>query len=101
MSSSKEEEARAVTLQLVSAYGALLGQKRWDEWIELWAEEGELCFPFAPLGRKSVYRGRAQILAYMSAVGRVAADALGTIRLFRCRTRTSRWRSSPSKDTPR
>jgi ketosteroid isomerase-like protein len=43
---------------------------------------GELCFPFAPLGRKSVYRGRAEILAYMSSVGRVAADALDTVRLF-------------------
>ncbi len=66
----------------MSAYQALLGQKRWDEWIELWTEDGELCFPFAPLGRKSVYRGRPEILAYMSAVGRVALDALDTVRLF-------------------
>jgi hypothetical protein len=39
---------RAARLRLVSVYGALLGQKRWGEWIELWAEDGQLCFPFAP-----------------------------------------------------
>jgi uncharacterized protein len=80
--SSSEDDARAATLRLVSAYGALLGQKRWDEWIELWAEDGELRFPFAPLGRKSICRGRAEILAYMSAAGRVVADTHETVRLY-------------------
>lgn len=81
-SSSQDDDVRAATLQLVGDYQVLIAQKRWDEWIELWAEDGELCFPFAPLGRKSVYRGRAEILDYMSAVGRVAVDSLETGRLF-------------------
>jgi hypothetical protein len=37
MASSEDDDTRAATLRLVSAYQAMLGQKRWDEWIELWA----------------------------------------------------------------
>jgi uncharacterized protein len=81
-SSSEDDDVRAATLQLVGAYQTLLIEKRWDEWIELWAEDGELCFPFAPPGRKSVYRGRAEILGYMREVGRVVVDSLETGRLF-------------------
>jgi ketosteroid isomerase-like protein len=77
-----DDDVRAATLALVGAYQALLVEKRWDEWIELWAEDGELCFPFAPLGRKSVYRGRAEILGYMREVGRVVVDSLATGQLF-------------------
>ena len=54
----------------------------WKEWIELWAEDGELEFPFAPGGRQRTYRGKAEILAYMSAAsGRVAVDSLAHVRL--------------------
>ncbi|WP_158090368.1 nuclear transport factor 2 family protein [Mycobacterium sp. IEC1808] len=80
--SSGDDDTRAAMLQLVGAYQTLLVEKRWEEWIELWAEDGELFFPFAPLGRKSVYRGRAEILGYMKDVSRVAVDTLDTIRLF-------------------
>lgn len=79
---SADDDVRAATLKLVGAYQTLLAEKRWDEWIDLWAEDAELSFPFAPLGRKSVYRGRAEILGYMSAVGRVVVDSLDTARLF-------------------
>ncbi|HEY3889555.1 MAG TPA: nuclear transport factor 2 family protein [Caulobacteraceae bacterium] len=78
-----DDDPRAATLQLVRAYQNLLGQKRWDEWIELWAEDGVLDFPFAPAGRQRTYRGKAEILAYMSATpGRVAVDAVDQVRLF-------------------
>jgi ketosteroid isomerase-like protein len=77
-----DDDVRAATLQVVGAYQALLVEKRWAEWIELWAEDGELCFPFAPLGRKSIYRGRAEIRDYMSEVGRVVVDSLVTGQLF-------------------
>jgi ketosteroid isomerase-like protein len=73
-----DDDVRAATLQLVGTYQALLVEKRWDEWIELWAEDAQLCFPFAPLGRKSVYRGQAEILAYMREVSRVVVDSLET-----------------------
>jgi hypothetical protein len=83
MPSTEDEGAvREATLRVVRDYQTLLGQKRWDEWSELWAEDGELCFPFAPPGRQSTYRGRAEIRAYMSAVGRVAVDALESVRLY-------------------
>lgn len=78
---STDDEIRAATFALVSAYQTLLGQGRWEEWIALWAEDGELDFPFAPKGRQRTYRGKAQILAYMSATpGRVAVDALDQVR---------------------
>lgn len=78
-----QDEQRAQTLKVASAYQTLLGQQRWAEWIELWAEDGELDFPFAPKGRQRTYRGKAEILAYMSATpGRVAIDAIEAMRLF-------------------
>lgn len=87
--SSTDDDARAATLRLVSAYQTLLGQKRWDDWIALWVEDGELDFPFAPEGRQRRYRGRAEILAYMSATpGRVAVDAVDQARLFPMRDPT-------------
>jgi ketosteroid isomerase-like protein/alkylhydroperoxidase family enzyme len=76
-----DDDIRAATLQLVGSYQALLLEKRWDDWIQLWDEDGELSFPFAPLGRKSVYRGREEILGYMSEVGRVSVESLKTFRL--------------------
>jgi uncharacterized protein len=79
---SNDDDLRAMTMQIVGAYQALLVEKRWDEWIELWAEDGELCFPFAPLGRKSVYRGHSEIRDYMSEVGRVVVDSLVTGQLI-------------------
>jgi len=78
-----DDERRAQTFAVASAYQTLLGQQRWDEWIELWAEDGELDFPFAPKGRQRTYRGKAEILAYMSATpGRVAVDGVDKIRFF-------------------
>ena len=82
MAPPPDDDVRAATLQLVGAYQQLLVEKRWDEWIQLWAEDAELCFPFAPLGRKSVYRGHAEIVGYMKEVGRVVVDSLASGRLF-------------------
>ena len=78
-----DDPQRAATLRLVSAYQTLLGQKRWDEWIGLWSDDGELDFPFAPAGRQRTYRGKDEILGYMRATpGRVAVDAVDQVRLF-------------------
>lgn len=71
-----DDDVRDKTMQIVGAYQQLLVEKRWDEWIELWAEDGELWFPFAPLGRQSVYRGHDEIRGYMCDVGRVVVDSL-------------------------
>lgn len=70
-----DDEIRARTMQVATAYQTLLG--KWDEWIELWAEDGELEFPFAPTGRQSIYRGKADILAYMKAAsGKMKIDGV-------------------------
>lgn len=46
-------------------YSSLFYQQRWDEWIDLWTDDGVLEFPYAPPGRRSRYVGKAEILAYM------------------------------------
>jgi hypothetical protein len=80
--SSNDDARRAATLKLMGDYQTLIGQRRLDEWIELWAEDGVLEFPYAPAGRRRAYRGKADILAYMKhATGRVAADSVEQMRI--------------------
>jgi hypothetical protein len=79
---SNDDERRAATLKLMGDYQTLIGQRRFDEWIELWAEDGVLEFPYAPAGRRHAYQGKADILAYMKhATGRVAADSVEQMRI--------------------
>jgi ketosteroid isomerase-like protein len=67
-------------MQVATAYQTLLG--KWDEWIELWADDGELEFPFAPAGRQSIYRGKAEILAYMKAAsGKMKIDGITAMKI--------------------
>jgi hypothetical protein len=76
-------ETRERTKALAGAYLALISAGKLDEWIELWTEDGVLEFPFAPKGRQRVYRGRAEILAYMkAAVGKLTVDAVETARTY-------------------
>ena len=78
-----DDEKRTGTLQLVGAYQTLLREKRWQEWIDLWADDGELDFPFAPEGRQRTYRGKDEILTYMSGTpGRVVIDAVEKVKVF-------------------
>jgi ketosteroid isomerase-like protein len=64
------------------AYQSLITEKRWDEWAELWAENGVCEFPYAPRGRKNAYVGRAEILAYMSGTtGKVTIDGTDDLRV--------------------
>ena len=77
------ESLRARTLEIVQSYGALLVQQRWNDWIALWADDGELDFPFAPAGRRRSYRGKTDILAYMSATpGKMAIEGIDHRRVF-------------------
>ena len=81
--SSNDDARRAETLKLMGDYQTLLGRGRLDEWIDLWADEGVLEFPYGPAGRRRAYRGKADILAYMKhATGRVAADSVEQMRIF-------------------
>jgi len=80
--STNEDDVRANTFQLIVAYRDFMSQQRWEEWIKLWAEDGVLEFPFAPTGRQRIYRGRAEIQAYMSAAaGKIAIDSMENMRL--------------------
>src|ERR1700728_2494512 len=80
--SSNDDERRAATLKLMRDYQTLIGQRRFDEWIELWADDGVLEFPYAPAGRRRAYLGKADILAYMKhATGRIAADSVEQMRI--------------------
>ena len=77
-----DDEIRAQTLKIATAYQTLIGRGAWDEWIELWAEDGTLEFPYAPPGRQSIYRGKAEILAYMkAATGKMKIDSIGAMRV--------------------
>jgi ketosteroid isomerase-like protein len=62
---ASDDDIRAKTLQVATAYLTTMGD--WDAWTALWAEDGELEFPYAPVGRQSIYRGQAEIRDYMMA----------------------------------
>jgi len=81
--SSNDDARRAATQTLMGAYHTLLAQRRFDEWIELWSDDGVLEFPYAPAGRRRAYQGKADILAYMKhATGRIVADSVEQMRVF-------------------
>ena len=78
-----EDEIRARTLKLVSDYQTLVGQRRFDEWFELWAEDGIFEMPFAPHGRRRTYRGKEAIRAnIMKSMGRVTVEAVDYFRVL-------------------
>jgi hypothetical protein len=83
MTHQDDDAVRAATLRLMSDYQRLISQPGDTGWIDLWAEDGVLEFPYAPAGRKSVYTGKAEIAAYMAHVsGRVKIDGLDSLQVF-------------------
>ena len=77
-----DDEIRADTMRVMLAYQRLIAEKRWAEWIKLWAEDGVCEFPYAPRGRKNAYVGKAEILTYMSGTtGKVAVDGVDNMRV--------------------
>lgn len=61
-----QENARNQTLALLERYQMLIMSKDWDNWIELWADDGVCEFPFAPKGHVQKLVGKSDILDYMS-----------------------------------
>ena len=61
-----DDEVRGQTLKLVETYQMLVTQQRFDEWIELWADDGECEFPYMPEGRDPVLVGKATIYEQMT-----------------------------------
>lgn len=60
-----QEDAQNQTLALLQRYQTLIMSKDWDNWIELWADDGVCEFPFAPEGHARKLVGKADILGYM------------------------------------
>lgn len=62
-----DDDVREVNLGLMQQYQTLLLEHRFDEWIELWADDGICEFPFARPERPKILKGKAEILSYMTA----------------------------------
>ena len=79
---TNSDELRAQTLKLLQSHQALLVERRFDEWIELWAENGTCEFPYAPDGRPRLLQGRKAILAYMRGYPEwIAIDSIAEMRV--------------------
>src|SRR5664280_1991614 len=53
-----------------------------DKWINLWADDAILEFPFAPKNRPSIYRGKQDILTYMSSTTRsIVVDSVAELKI--------------------
>ncbi|HEY4344989.1 MAG TPA: nuclear transport factor 2 family protein [Parvibaculum sp.] len=74
---------RAATNRIAEQFMMLLAERKWDEWSDLWAEDGVLEFPFAPPGRRSRYEGKVDILNYMkAAVGKMKIDTVDYYEVY-------------------
>jgi len=78
---SGEDKVREQTLGIARSYMMLLKDRRFDEWIELWAEDGICEFPYAPEGRR-LLEGKKAIYAYMTSYPEVMAiDSVAELRV--------------------
>ena len=77
-----DESPRLTTLTLMQQYQTLLTEARFDEWIELWADDGVCEFPFAGPERPRLLQGKEQILAYMTDYpSRISIDGVNELRV--------------------
>jgi uncharacterized protein YbjT (DUF2867 family)/ketosteroid isomerase-like protein len=80
--SQDAENKRAAIQHILQNYLHLFSQQRWDEWIDLWADDGVLEFPIAPPGRRRRYVGKPEILAYMKPLaGRMKVEEVEYFRV--------------------
>ena len=79
---NKTEELRNQTMKKAQSYLELLQAQDWDKWIKLWADDAILEFPFAPKNRPSTYRGKKDILTYMSSTTRsIVVDSVAGLKI--------------------
>jgi ketosteroid isomerase-like protein len=77
-----DDEIRQENLALMQQYQDLLFEKRFDEWIELWTDDGICEFPFAGPNRPRTLEGKERILAYMTAYpSRFSVDGVDELRV--------------------
>ena len=78
-----DDEVREHTLKQTRAYLDLLRAQDWDAWVDLWADDAVLEFPFVPHGGTSVYRGKDDILEYMKGTTEsVVVDGVADLQIF-------------------
>lgn len=76
-------ERVALNQKVLEQYMNHFSSQNWPMWIELWADDGVLEFPFAPPGRRSRYVGKAAILDYMKPLGgRIEVEELEYFNLY-------------------
>ena len=78
---TQDDKVREQTLGMARSYMVLLKDRRFDEWIELWADDGTCEFPYAPEGRR-LLEGKQAIYAYMTSYPDVMAiDSVAEMRV--------------------
>lgn len=79
--SAQDDKVREQTLALARSYMTLLKDRRFDEWIELWADDGICEFPYALEGRR-LLEGKQDIYAYMTSYPELMAiDSVAEMRV--------------------
>ena len=79
--SPQDDKVRERTLELARSYMMLLKDRRFEEWAELWADDGTCEFPYAPEGRR-LLEGKKAIYAYMTSYPDVMAiDSVAEMRV--------------------
>ena len=82
MPTTDEQAIRDETVAIMQAYQTLITEQRFDEWIDLWAEDGICEFPFAAADRPNRLCGRDEILAYMTQYpDRIAIEGVEELRV--------------------
>jgi ketosteroid isomerase-like protein len=76
------DNVRTSTVATANAYYRLLQAQDWPNWIDLWAEDALLEFPFAPDRCPMSYRGRGEILKYMSGTAQsIVVEAVADLKI--------------------
>jgi len=82
MTTPDDQAIRDQTVALMQAYQTLITEQRFDEWIELWADDGVCEFPFAAEGRPNRLCGKGEILEYMTQYpGRISIEGVDELRV--------------------
>jgi len=80
---ANQDRVREHTQKLVESYMTLIQQRRFDEWIDLWADDGICEFPYAPQDRPRLLRGKGAILEYMKGYPEfIAIDSIAELRVY-------------------
>ena len=82
MAATQDVPVREQTLALVQSYQTLIAQRCFDQWIELWAEDGTCEFPYALEGRPRLLQGKDAIYRYMTTYADgIVIDAVEEMRI--------------------